>query len=331
MFRNKRTRRIMVIVDLVVLLLLAAALYFTQTEKAETDGTTDDVSRYYARYIEHDGRLYPVKRGLQSVLLIGTDKLEEGKKPAEVDVFYNDALADFLFLMVFDHEKKTVTPLQINRDTICDVPWLSINGLVGGYVTTQITRAHLFGSGKQDSSRNTVNAVMGLLDDAPVDYYFKFTMDTVPIMNDLVGGVTLTLEDDVPTLGKKYVKGATITLKGQEALRFVRTRSHEDLDANVARMGHHRLYMNAFAAQAKKKIDRNPEFVLDALEKVEKFLNTDMTAEQISHFVDDYYDYEVLPLLTPKGTYTLQTYDNTAEFHADEESVWDCVRRAYCP
>ena len=330
MFKTKRSKIIILIVDFVALLLLLAAVFVTQKEKAEVPDTQDDVDSYYARFIEHEGEVFPVKRGLQSVLLIGKDVMEAERDPDEIEAFYNDDLADFLLLMIFDHDRKTVTPFQINRDTVCDVPWLSVNGLVGGYKQMQITLAHTFGTGKHDSSKNVVLAVTGLLSGAPVDHYFTFSMDTVPILNDLVGGVTVTLEDDIPSLGEKYVKGAAITLKGQEALRFVRARSHDRVDANVPRMAHQRLYMNAFLNQARGKIESNPEFIVDAFDKVEPFLTTDLTVETVSQLIDDFYQYEVLPIVTPSGSYTLAS-NSTAEFHPDESSLWDCVHGAFCP
>ncbi|MBO5570089.1 MAG: LCP family protein [Clostridia bacterium] len=324
---NKKT---VLIIDAVVLVLLIAAVLFSQLEKNDVADSQDDIDSFYARFIEYDGQVYPVKRGLQSVLLIGKDAMEGRRPDTDVETFYNDDLADFLLLMVFDHENKTVTPFQINRDTMCDVPWLSVNGLIGGYYPMQITMAHIFGSGKLDSSKNVVNAVTGLLHGAPVDHFFTFSMDTVPILNDLVGGVTVTLEDDIPTLGEKYVKGAKITLKGEEALRFVRTRAHDRVDANVARMGRQRLYMNAFLNQARTKIEKNPEFVVDAFDRIERFLITDLTVENVSEYVDDFYHYEVLPIVTPTGTYTLSE-QSTAQFHPDEDSLWDCVHSTFCP
>ena len=331
MIKNKKTKRILLLIELVVLIALAVVVILAQREKNDTPDVQDNVEDYYARFINYKNQTYPVKRGLQSVLLIGTDTLEAKQKPSEIEAFYNDSLADFLLLMVFDHDRKTVTPFQINRDTVCDVPWLSVNGLVGGYERLQITMAHVFGSGKHDSSKNVVNAVTGLLFGAPVDHYFRFSMDTVPILNDLVGGVTVTLEDDIPRLGEKYVKGATITLKGQEALRFVRSRDISRLESNVPRMAHQRLYINAFVDQARKKIEKNPEFVIDAFDRVEPFLVTDLTVETVSHLVNDFYEYEVLPTVTPsKGTYTVSVRD-TAEFNVDEEELWKCVHSTFCP
>lgn len=329
MLKTKRAKIIFLVVDLVLLALLAAAVYFAQRERAEVADTRDNVDEYYSRFIEYKGEVYPVKRGLQSVLLIGTDE-REGKEPSEIETFYNDSLADFLLLLVFDHQQKTVAPVQINRDTICDVPWLSVNGLVGGYYPMQITLAHSFGSGKQDSSRNTVNAVTGLLYGAPVDHYFRFAMGAVPILNDLVGGVTVTLEDDIPTLGEKYVRGATVNLQGQEALRFVRARLYEPVDANVARMAHQRLYMNAFLNTAKARLNNDPEFVVKAYEKVEPYVITDLTVENLSQMVQDFYDYEVLPTVVPTGTYTLSEQE-WAALYLDEDALWNSVHSIFCP
>ncbi len=330
MFKNKRTKTVFLIVDIVLLILLAVAVVHAQLEKSDAPDVQDDVDSIYARYIDYNGEEYPVKHGLQSILLIGKDAMEGRREKSDIEAFYNDDLADFLLVLVFDHENKTVTPLQINRDTVCDVPWLSVNGMVGGYEPMQITMAHTFGSGKRDSTVNTANAVSGLLYGAPIDRFFTFSMDTVPILNDLVGGVTVTLEDDIPTLGPEYVKGAVITLKGEEALRFVRTRDTEALDANLARMGHHRLYMDAFLKQARVKYENNPGFVADAYEKIEPFLVTDLTVENMSEMVKNFYEYELLPVLTPTGSYTLSERE-TAEFHADEDSLWSCVRSAFCP
>ena len=329
MFKSKRGKIIFLIVDLVLLILLAAAVYFAQTEKNEIPETQDDVDSYYARFIEHDGQVYPVKRGIQTLLLIGKDAMEGRRPVSDVETFYNDDLADFLLVLAFDHENKTVTPLEINRDTMCDVPWLSVNGLVGGYARLQVTMAHIFGTGKQDSTKNVVTAVQGLLHGAPIDHYFTFSMDTVPIINDLVGGVTVTLEDDVPSLGPDYVKGNTITLKGNEALRFVRARDVSVIDSNVSRMGHQRLYMNAFTNQAGAKLKQDQDFILRAYDKVERFLITDLTVETVSELINDFYEYEVLPIQTYSGTYSWSEVE-TAQFEPDAESLWTCVQNTFC-
>ena len=69
---NKKT---ILIIDAVVLILLIAAVLFSQLEKNDAPDSQDDIDSFYARFIEYDGQVYPVRRGLQSVLLIGKDAM----------------------------------------------------------------------------------------------------------------------------------------------------------------------------------------------------------------------------------------------------------------
>ena len=230
--------------------------------------------------------------------------------------------------LVFDHSAHTVTPFQINRDTMCDVPWLSVNGLVGGTQWEQITFAHTYGTGKEDSCVNTRNAVSSLLYDVPIDNFFSFTMDAVPLMNDAVGGVTVTLDEDIPALGPEYVRGASVTLRGQEALRFVRWRDTEQLDSNQPRMARHRLYLQAFTDAARAAMSADEELVTKLFKAAEPFLCTDLTVEQIADISAALRDYTVLPVVTPNGQYVMG--EDYAEFYLDEASLAECVKSAFC-
>ena len=51
--------------------------------------------------------------------------------------------------------------------------------------------------------------------------------------------------------------------------------------------------------------------------------------EDVSHLVDDYYDYTVLPMITATGRYE-QAENKTAQFFPDETSLWNCVHSAFC-
>ena len=326
---SKRVKRLLILLDLLLVIGLILAIFFYQ-KRADNRETVDAVQleRRYVQTISHEGEDYPVRRYLSSLLLIGTDNFIDDAKQNEIEAFYNDNLADFLVLLVFDHSRKTVTPVQICRDTMCEVPWLSVNGKVGGTVFEQITLSHSFGTGKEDSCVNTRNTVSSLLYDIPIDNYLSFTMETVPLLNDLVGGVTVTLEDDIPALGPEYVKGATITLKGNNALRFVRSRDISQVDSNLARMGHHRLYLSAFTLAAREALGGDPDFAEKAFKAAEKFLCTDLSVENMSDIANELCEYEILPVLTPSGEYVMG--EEFAEYYMDDASLWECVKTAFC-
>jgi anionic cell wall polymer biosynthesis LytR-Cps2A-Psr (LCP) family protein len=321
----KKKKLLLLIVELLgVFAIIAGVIYFQKRAEMQDAGlvSADEAAYRYRPSITYQGKEYPLKRNMSSVLLIGTDNYADDSKQYE-GLPYNFNMADFLVVLVFDHSAKTITPFQICRDTMCDVKTTS-----GVVQRMQITMAHSYGSGKEDSCENTRLAAETLLFGVPIDSFLGFSMDVVPPANDLVGGVTLTLEDDIPGLGKNYVKGATITLHGSEALRFVRYRDTSLLDDNLRRMGHHRLYITAFTEQAKNLAAKDPDFTMRAFRAVEKFLCTDLTVDNISRMLENINEYEVRPAVTPKGAY--QEGERFAEYNVDEHSLWECVHSVFC-
>ena len=332
-------KRNAILLILVVLLGTGLGFFVWQTQRAADSEVVEGAGTslhadHTSEYIEYNGQQYPVKRRFSSILLIGTDTSANAPKAVVESGNYNYEFADFLGVLVFDHDAKTVTPFQINRDTVCRVPWLTSRGKEEGYGIMQITYAHTFGKGREDSCENTVKAARWLLFNAPIDRYMAFTMDAVPVMNDLVGGVTVTLEDDIPSLGKEFVKGAAVTLKGSKALQFVRQRDIDVLESNVTRMAHQRLYLAAFTEAARAAAAKNQDLAVDAFKAIDKFLCTNLTVNNMSEMVEDLCEYQILPVVTPDGTYT--SYDRFdegiehAEFTPDEASLWDCVYTTFC-
>ena len=326
--KKKTGKALSIVLVLLVLLAVAAviaALYTVQKSAREQDAslvTPEDAARRYRPSLSYQGESYPLKRNMSSMLLIGTDNFSGDRKQHE-GLPYNFNLADFLTVLVFDHKAKTITPLQICRDTMCEAPLPS-----GETERMQITLSHTYGSGGADSCEYTRQAAEWLLFEAPIDKYLAFTMDTVPLVNDMLGGITVTLEEDLPDLGPAYVKGATVTLKGMEALRFVRYRDTSLLDDNLRRMAHHRQYLTAVVDAAQKAAADDDELPLRIFRAAEKFINTDMSAEELSALFNDLNEYTVLPAVTADGSYVMGT--EFAEYLVDEASLWDCVHGAFC-
>lgn len=327
----KKRTKLFLVLDIALVLALALGIYIVQKRADERERRSisqEDLDRRFAQTISYNGDEYPLKRGLTTVLLIGTDNYVDDEKQFDFESFYNRNLADFLVLLAIDHSSRTVTPFQINRDTMCDVPWLSVNGLVGGTERLQITFAHTFGSGKEDSCVNTCNAVTNLLYGLPIHNYLAFSMDTVPVVNDLVGGVTVKLEEDIPELGPEYVRGASVTLKGNAALRFVRYRDTSLLDDNLRRMSHHRQYLEAFTTAAREAAANDPDLISKGYRTVEKFLCTDLSVEQFTDLFNELTNYDIRPAACADGEYV--PADPFPEFLVDDASLWAGVRSTFC-
>lgn len=317
-----------------LLLIIAAALgflVFSEERKAgneEISGAGETLSAELpAKFISYNGNEVGLRRMTSTLLIIGTDNYEDIEF-SDIVPFYNRNMGDFLLLLVFDDNEKTITPIQISRETMCDVPWISANHKVGGTNFEQITFAHTYGSGKEDSCENVCSTVSSLLFNAPVDHYMAFTMSAVPEVNDAVGGVKITLNEDLTELDPSFTAGRTITLKGDAALRFVRTRDHYKLEANNERMSRHRQYIEAFTAQAKTAAKENSSLALNVFNRLTPYMTTDVSGDLFLSIADKLEDYKYNPILYPTGE--LKFGEKWAEFYPDPDSLFSIVKQALC-
>lgn len=315
-----------VLVLCLIALVAGAAFLMNRDEAIEGAGISPNAP---SGKLTFRGTEYPMKRHLQTVLLIGTDSTEEYEALDEKDRdFQNYHQADFLLLLVVDKDNEAIELIQMNRDTMTNVPWLDVFGKQGGTEYKQLCLAFNYGDGGAVSCRNTVNAVSSLIFDAPIDSYIQIPMTAIPILNDLVGGVPVTITDDMTKIDPAFVKGATVRLTGAQAEKFVRARGGLEDDTNLARMRRQRDYMESFRNCAQEAIGKDSEFAVRLLDKFGKYLQSNMTVQQLSDLMEQMSTYRTSQIHHAEGD--LKVGARYYEFYVDENSLWEIVKGAYC-
>lgn len=310
--------------------LLGSAMWMNSREEDPVENAGQTVHGVQEQTdLLYQGEEYPLKEHLNTVLLIGTD----GTQPYEEKVnvlqdYYNYNQADFLILLVQDTQNNTTEVIQLNRDTMMDVPWLDVIGNYGGTEFQQLCLAFNSGDGGRDSCLNTVDAVSSLLFDAPIQHYIQMPMSGISILNNLVGGVPVEIPEDMTHVDPAFVAGTTVHLTGEQAEKFVRVRMRMEDDTNTARMARHRIYLESFRKQAQKAFNSDSEFALKLVEKLGEHLQTDLTAQQLSDLMQTLDQSQTMPIRTPDGE--LLTGAQYYEFFVDEASLWEIVKQAYC-
>lgn len=326
---NKKNIVLLALLIAVIAALLGIALTLErQPEKIENAGQSlNAVHKVTA--LTYNGETKNLKNHLQTVLLIGTDDTEAFSEPdTGITPFYNYHQADFLMLLTVDKDNQKVDIFQLNRDTMTDVPWLDVLGKVGGTDYQQICLAFNSGSGGRDSCLNVTNTVSDLLFDLPVDYYMQIPMTAIGSLNDLVGGVPVTIEDDFSTVDSSLIKGETVKLNGRQAETFIRSRRAMADDTNLARMRRHRQYLDSFQVQAREAINTDSAFTMRVVETMSQYLQSDMTADQIADLITVLDKYAVSPITPLPGMLTRP--DIYYEYILDMDGTWDALTAAVC-
>ena len=272
-----------------------------------------------SKTITRNGIDYYPRQDITVMLFMGIDQMEP---VSDSGVFTNPGAADAIMLMIFDEKNETTSILQINRDTMLDIPILGIGGREAGTMYGQLALAHTYGSGLEDSCINTRKAISRFLGGISIDYYIAMNMGAVAILNDAVGGVTVTVTDDFSDVDPTITMGE-ITLRGEQALNFVRDRKDVGDQKNATRMNRQRAYMESFRDSLLANMNQGAGFVVDTYSAVAPYLVSDCPINTLTAMIERYDDYEFTGVITPKGDNILgETY---YEFYADEKALDDLV------
>ena len=271
-----------------------------ESEPLSTEaGVSEPEEGAEAAVIYYNGQAYKYNDNLSTLLILGIDDAEL----TESETYRNNSQADFLLVAVFDPDSQECTLIQINRDTMTDVPEMDSKGKKTGFMAVeQIALAHTYGNGLEKSCENTVEAVSWLLFGVTIDNYFAVTMDAIPIINDLVGGVTVTVEDDFSGVDDTLVQGETVTLTAENVEHFVRERKGiTDDPTNLNRMARQRVYMRGLFEAMKAAYMEDSAFILDAYGAIGDSLVSDCTIDQMADYANRFANYTLSDILVPEG------------------------------
>lgn len=259
------------------------------------------------------------KEGLQTLLVICLDPFDA---PRDSGSYRNGHKADLIMLMVIDKEGGKTTALQLNPDTV--IPFSA----PGRSDTLEIPLGlvYSYGSGGSDSCLSQSKAVSNLLCGISIDHYMTFTTDSIAIVNDMLGGVTMTVTEDFPDEYPELVKGENLTLMGESAIGFFRYRDEEDA-ANEVHMERQRQYMTGLYLPFMENA-QDENFLTKLTIQLGDRLSTDLTLSQM------------LQMLQSLGTYTLDEtivtlqgkaskIDGEFRFYVDTDSLNQTVESLF--
>lgn len=323
--QNKSNRFLKIAVGVVAFLILAVGLLLALNlldlnRQSNNQGNQSQASSNgSAIYI--DGSPYKTKTGIETIMFIGTDKYESDE--IKNNSFRNDMQNDFNFLLVIDNDAQKITPILLNRDTMTDIQTYSVSGKKSGMQYAQLALAHTYGSGKSDSCINVIDAVSNLLYDVSIEHYAAISLDAIPILNDAVGGVKLTVQDDLSAIDSALVKGAEVTLSGEQAESYVRSRYGLDDSTNENRMERQKQYISEWITLAKQSLEQDSSFAENTVLKLNDYLTTDMSVSSLSQLAEKISTYEQAPIAELKGE--SKQVDGYMQFTADEEAIKEVV------
>lgn len=269
---KKVVKRILIV--LVVLIVLAVGTFFALRAFGKnslfkgnvdmTNGIDGADVKNKGDLVIYKGHKYRYNENITSVLCMGIDResINSDKKYLKEN---GSGQADSIFLAALDTSSKKISLINIPRDIMADVKTYDSEGKYTGTTNEQICLSYAYGDGKKKSCTNLVDSVSKVMYGIPIDSYMSINLSSISVLNDAVGGVNVQVLGDLSSVDPALKEGASVTLLGDQAEAYVRTRDFEALDANVERMRRQKQYVTSFMQTALR------EFSSDVMLPVELF------------------------------------------------------------
>ena len=312
--KQMQTKRLLIV--MAVLALLALLLYSSSRfiESAML-GSEDETEGFVSKTVTVEGVDYFPQQDITTVLVMGIDRYG----PVEnSEAYINTGAADMNILVIIDDSTESVNLLYLNRDMMVEMPVLGLGGRKAGTYYGQLALAHTYGSGLEDSCENARETVSNLLGGIQIDYYISMNMDAIAILNDAVGGVTVNVTDDFSQVDPTIPMG-TVTLQGEQAVNYVRTRKDVGDQLNLSRIDRQKEYIEHFSEAFLTQFRESPAAVETVYGEISPYLVTDMSLTVLNSFLEFYGSYSVNRVVTPSGENVMG--EKYFEFYAHEEQL----------
>lgn len=288
--------------------------------------TEEEKNRWQEGWVKYNGKIYAYNQDIMTFLFMGIDKNGDVK---EVEEGTNGGQADALFLAVMNPHDKTIRLIGINRNTMTDIDVYNQEGSYLNTVTAQIAVQHGFGNGVEESCEYQVKAVRNLFYSLPIHGYAAINMSAIATINDAVGGVDVTVLEDLTRIDKSLKKGESVHLMGDSAFWYVKYRNTGEFASADRRLERQKQYLNAFVGEAKQAAKQDISIVLDLYKTISSQMVTDVTVDEVVYLAPILTDYQ----FDSDNFYILEGEtimgERFEEFYPDEDVLYRLILEVF--
>ncbi len=230
------------------------------------------------RELSYNGVKYQYNNRVTCILYAGVDSV--GKLEATAR-YGNKARADSIALLVMNEMTNEMHVISINRDTMTQIRRYTMNGTDEGFYTTHLGYAFSYGDGGKVSCENLVEAVSKLFGNIPIREYVVTNQDSMPYINDLVGGITLTVPNsDLEAKDPEFTAGEEVQITADNINTYLRYRDIGESFSNEGRMERQKSYTIAYFEKLKNMNVKGLEKLWESSGDMNNYLLTSISKSE---------------------------------------------------
>lgn len=308
------TKRRKICLCIALMAVLIGILYFVE----KTRLYSADYSDLFEETVVFHDKTYHYNDKLLTFLVMGIFSWEKDRGLLEGE-------ADANFLCVLNPETKQLNVICLNRNSMTDIDFYNEDGVYLVQEKAQLALQHGFGIDKEQGSVLHMAAVQRLMMGIPIHGHIAVDMRVVEQMNHAVGGVEVTVLEDLPEADPDFVEGKKLRLSDEQAFWYVKYRDWYSYATADGRLERDRQFLEEFVNQAKNKFDEDFLFPYRLYRECGEHIYTNISTDRILMLLMMVKDYDVQNIHfynLPGETMMGEEYE---EFYVDEEELFTMI------
>lgn len=260
-------------------------------------------------WVIFEEEVYEYNEACLNFILMGIDR--GGVLEKETDLSdWSAGQADTIFLVSLDNQNKKVSVIGIPRNAMVHLEVYNEQKECIDTIYNQICLQYGYAGGGELGLQKMADSVSKLFYDLPIHGACAVSYDAIGIVTDKLGGIEVTISEDMTAYQKNYVIGNRVMLTGKNVIPYLRYRDNSELGSPTMRLTRQKEFLRVAIAKAIEKVKENPVIVSDIYQAIIPYMNTDITLDKAVYLAAESIDYSI----TDSSFYQLTGEDKKVDF-----------------
>lgn len=181
----------------------------------------------------------------------------------------NEEDVQYVLLVAVDEDNRTLQPIQINRDVLCEHNVLDEFGKIINRQSGPIRDSYKGAADTLVGLVNVKDAVTKLMCNARIDYYMSINLLAADKITEIYDGIDVSLYKDYTDINPNYLKNTVVTIRPEDALDFVV--GNESVEGSKRIEERINLFVNGFYDLNQYEYQNNSNYFADSFAEVSKY------------------------------------------------------------
>lgn len=242
-------------------------------------------------WVAFGSNIYQYNSDVLNFLILGIDQKNELSKTT--DVSNEDAgQADSIFLISIDNKNKDINVIAIPRNSMVELEIFNNEEKKIDNFFNQICLQYAYAGGGKLGLEEMESAVSKLFYNLPIHGACALSYKALSVIVDEVGGVEIVIPDDLSMVNKDWTKGNHVMLDGSSVVKYLRYRGTE-FKSSTERLTRQKAFLKEAFQKAIVTIKNKPTMVADLYEKLNPYMNTDISINQAVYIATQSLGYKI--------------------------------------